>query len=1202
MATLAIAAGGALLGGVTGGLVSGGVGILLGAQIGFLGGSILGGILFPTEIDAGGPSRDDIRLSSAATGRFIPIPYGTVRVGGQYIWVDEPLFRTFSEDAKGGPEVKTTEVYLTWMVGICEGPVDAITRIWLDGELVFDISDKNASGPAISSALLQGIADGTVTTVGNATFDGSVQSITAQSYGPVRIYLGTDGQPEEPLLQIDERITEALGSDAENWVPPMNGLVCAVFEQIPGKAINNHFPQCEFEVMKSATAQGNKAEYEPVFDRSRTAFKQDFTTFVTVSSQNIVRWSTVAQNPKTPIVIALQSTADISGYAWMPPRNVGPWRQADEYVLMFDNNISNDSLVRTFSGVTGAEIGGVTRIGLSPFQPVFTYLYPDTEFPSHALHFGETTGEIAVHPVPTLDIDPPADPVLEVDDPQIGSIVGSPLYHNHGFFVGGLFYGLASERTPTENSHLFVLDPFTLEIVNAVSVTRTSPDSDDTFYAVDAMTYDAQHDKIILISSDGFARKFDRKTLTVDPEADLEFATSSTNNGLFLQQGPINGKLWLSNTVGNAYVEIDVVSMTLTGRSVANAATEFGLSESDNRAGWFDVINNGLWVQSFLNTDWLAFLALDRQSPNCVTAASIADDISDRVDVPSTLRDTSDWSSDQICGFLVGRRITGRKVLDSIGAVINGDYRTEDGLVDFIKLDTASIRTIPEADLGASESIEDKMPKRDLRWPYERELPQRIDVQYISRAMDYASDTVSFDRPLEGFSGRTRRNVQVPVVFTDESTTSPLELAERLLYSFDRHRETHLVSLTWEHLDLNVGDAFGYQREDRTYTVRVEKWALAESNRILLECRSEDVSINTPSGETAGDSSLIFTTPGLGGQSGVAVQFIMEPNLLRDVDGSGPPGTIPFLVAAVPNVADGWPGGQLLQSVDGGQTFSNVLATLGPTQIVEWGIATTKLADGVTTIVDRDNTVTVQMQNGIVGPVSSSDIVEDTTLNNLAIGQNGRWEIVRFETAVNQTGSPDSGSDTYVLSNLHRGMRGTEHNTANHVAGDQVIVLEADNFRRVNVPTSEIGVTRQYKLVTFGLDEALVPAVEITLGGDALKPYSPVHVQGTRNPSTGAWTFSWVRRTRVGGEWVDLTDVPLGEESEEYEVDILDGPGGSVVASKTGITVETVTFTESELLSLGSPDSNTTITVVVYQISAVVGRGHPAEATISIGA
>lgn len=56
--------------------------------------------------------------------------------------------------------------------------------------------------------------------------------------------------------------------------------------------------------------------------------------------------------------------------------------------------------------------------------------------------------------------------------------------------------------------------------------------------------------------------------------------------------------------------------------------------------------------------------------------------------------------------------------------------------------------------------------------------------------------------------------------------------------------------------------------------------------------------------------------------------------------------------------------------------------------------------------------------------------------------------------------------------------------------------------------------------------------------GRAEQPYAPVHIAGTRDGSNDLM-IAWVRRTRIGGELVDLTGaVPLGDASEAYEVDI----------------------------------------------------------------
>jgi hypothetical protein len=103
--------------------------------------------------------------------------------------------------------------------------------------------------------------------------------------------------------------------------------------------------------------------------------------------------------------------------------------------------------------------------------------------------------------------------------------------------------------------------------------------------------------------------------------------------------------------------------------------------------------------------------------------------------------------------------------------------------------------------------------------------------------------------------------------------------------------------------------------------------------------------------------------------------------------------------------------------------------------------------------------------------------------------------------------------------------------------------------------------------------------------GVGLRPLSPVHVRGRRNG--GDLTISWIRRTRVDGDSWDGIEVPLGEEAEAYEVDILDG---SVVKRTLASVVPTLTYSAAQQTAdFGAPQAN--VAVRVYQLSPSRGRG-----------
>jgi hypothetical protein len=75
--------------------------------------------------------------------------------------------------------------------------------------------------------------------------------------------------------------------------------------------------------------------------------------------------------------------------------------------------------------------------------------------------------------------------------------------------------------------------------------------------------------------------------------------------------------------------------------------------------------------------------------------------------------------------------------------------------------------------------------------------------------------------------------------------------------------------------------------------------------------------------------------------------------------------------------------------------------------------------------------------------------------------------------------------------------------------------------------------------------------------------------------------------------------VPLAEDSEAYELEVLDGPGGSVARTATGLTSPSFTYTTA-MQSADFVGAQTELTFWVYQVSAQVGRGFAsAERTVA---
>ena len=89
---------------------------------------------------------DDLRAQTSNEGAPIPRLYGATRVAGNVIWASD--FKERVQEIKGGrkfgvagPKVTVAKVYdysVDIAIGLCEGEIFDITRIWSDNKLIFD--------------------------------------------------------------------------------------------------------------------------------------------------------------------------------------------------------------------------------------------------------------------------------------------------------------------------------------------------------------------------------------------------------------------------------------------------------------------------------------------------------------------------------------------------------------------------------------------------------------------------------------------------------------------------------------------------------------------------------------------------------------------------------------------------------------------------------------------------------------------------------------------------------------------------------------------------------------------------------------------------------------------------------------------------------------------------------------------------------
>jgi hypothetical protein len=212
MASLVIGVAGAAIGSSIGGTIAGISAATIGGMIGSTAGSLIDSYLFRPHVT--GSRLTDLSLQTSTEGAAITRIDGTIRVSGQVIWATKykETTTTTTSGGKGGG-VKTTEYTysISFAVGLCQGVVRSLGRIWADGNLL-DTSQYT-----------------------------------------IRFYSGTDTQVPDTLIE------EIEGSGN---TPAYRGLCYVVFEDMELTDFGNRIPQLQFELVRSTTASRHEDALE----------------------------------------------------------------------------------------------------------------------------------------------------------------------------------------------------------------------------------------------------------------------------------------------------------------------------------------------------------------------------------------------------------------------------------------------------------------------------------------------------------------------------------------------------------------------------------------------------------------------------------------------------------------------------------------------------------------------------------------------------------------------------------------------------------------------------------------------------------------------------------------------------------------------------------------------------------------------------
>jgi hypothetical protein len=124
-----------------GGVLGATVGFLVGGPSGAQWGWAIGAAVGNSFTTIKQPRLGDLAEIRAGEGGPRARVYGTFRpIGGQIVWSGAPReIRTRQRQGKGGPKVESSTLLRSYAIGICEGPITSVSRIWRNNELVYDV-------------------------------------------------------------------------------------------------------------------------------------------------------------------------------------------------------------------------------------------------------------------------------------------------------------------------------------------------------------------------------------------------------------------------------------------------------------------------------------------------------------------------------------------------------------------------------------------------------------------------------------------------------------------------------------------------------------------------------------------------------------------------------------------------------------------------------------------------------------------------------------------------------------------------------------------------------------------------------------------------------------------------------------------------------------------------------------------------------
>ena len=543
------------------------------------------------------------------------------------------------------------------------------------------------------------------------------------------------------------------------------------------------------------------------------------------------------------------------------------------------------------------------------------------------------------------------------------------------------------------------------------------------------------------------------------------------------------------------------------------------------------------------------------------TLASVVAEICDRAGL--TRYDTEGLFG-AVRGYAVEQVSDARAALQPLMIRYGFDALERNGTLEFRMRDGLQVTELDRGELAVSGDLDGITEQ--LR-EAEAELSGRVRLRFVQADGNF--DTIAEEAVLADEATHAVSASELNMTLT---RAEGRQVAERWLTEMRVSRETLRLALPPSRLGLGAGDVIKLpaDQQERAGLYRIDR--VEQSDLQIIDAVRIEPEVYDPSDLEDDPVSVRGFVPPVP----VAPYFLDLP-LLR---GNEDP-TVPHFAA----VARPWPGSVALYqaSTDANYSVNTIL-----TQPAISGRTQNALAAGCAGVIDRQSRLEVKLTNGTLSSVDEAALLSGANTAAIGDGSKDNWEVIQFRKA--ELIAPR----TYRLSELLRGQAGTDGLMPLSWNEGSVFVVMDARTPQISLSPNLRGVSQHYRVgpAARPLSDPSYRHLELAFDGNGLRPYPPCHLRSTQDMG-GDITVEWIRRTRVMGDAWEGTEVPLGEETESYVVQVLQS--GAVLREET---VSTPNWTYSAAAQSG--DGLTGVfEVQVSQVSAIYGAGLSQRLSVS---